>query len=314
MNNSLQLLTTKNLDGIYLDCYVEQGQEHSGDFWATREQIGLLLGYANPRISIANIHNRNKNRLDKFSAVINLITPSGTQATTVYNFKGLLEICRYSNQPFANQVIDKLWEIADEIRRTGMYLTDKAANAYLHNPALFEAMAQRCSVLERKVLAMEQKLNQQYPIFVLGETVLGQTGAISFQEGAHFLSQHGIPMGQNRLYKYCRDRKLLCSRKGRQWNKPTQKAMDAGLFNLQVYGGFNTITLITPEGLKFLTDELITREYPLLAMMNGQDTHKKAFHGSKQTIHDNRFCVDEGKTLGYGVYFTDDNDVAEHYR
>ena len=39
----------------------------------------------------------------------------------VYNFKGLLEICRYSNQPKANAVMDFLWNIADEIRRTGNY-------------------------------------------------------------------------------------------------------------------------------------------------------------------------------------------------
>ena len=40
---------------------------------------------------------------------------------------GLLEICRYSNQPIANAVIDKLWEIADEIRRTGSYTVKMTA-------------------------------------------------------------------------------------------------------------------------------------------------------------------------------------------
>ena len=44
-----------------------------------------------------------------------------TREVIMYNFKGLLEICRYSNQPVANQVIDVLWDIADEIRRTGSY-------------------------------------------------------------------------------------------------------------------------------------------------------------------------------------------------
>ena len=121
MTNALQLYTTKTYNGLELDCYVDASHEETGDFWATREQIGRLLGYAEPRISIANIHNRNKERLDKFSAVINLITPSGTQPTTLYSFKGLLEICRYSNQPKANDIMDWLWEIADEIRRTGSY-------------------------------------------------------------------------------------------------------------------------------------------------------------------------------------------------
>ena len=72
-------------------------------------------------------------------------------------------------------------------------------------------------------------------------------------------------MGQNRLFKYCRDEKLLCRRRGRQWNKPTQKAIDKGLFNVEISGGFNTVTLITPAGMKYLTDELIAKHYPLLS-------------------------------------------------
>ena len=44
-----------------------------------------------------------------------------TREMTVYSFKGLLEVCRYSNQPKANDVMDFLWNVADEIRRTGSY-------------------------------------------------------------------------------------------------------------------------------------------------------------------------------------------------
>lgn len=125
MTNALQLYTTKTYNGIEFDCYVESGQQDTGEFWATREQIGQLLGYENPRLSVANIHNRNKERLDKFSRVIKLITHEETRDVmrdiTVYSFKGLLEICRYSNQPKADAIMDWLWEIADEIRRTGSY-------------------------------------------------------------------------------------------------------------------------------------------------------------------------------------------------
>ena len=121
MTSELQLYTTKTYNGIEFDCYVEAGQQSAGDFWATRTQIGQLLGYEYPREAIGKIHERNKERLDKFSAVVKLTTPSGVQQTTVYSFKGLLEICRYSNQPKADAIMDWLWEIADEIRRTGSY-------------------------------------------------------------------------------------------------------------------------------------------------------------------------------------------------
>ena len=104
MTDVLQLYTTKTYNGIAFDCYIEPNQ--TDDFWATREQIGQLLGYKNPRVSIANIHNRNKERLDKFSRVIKLITHEETREVTrevtLYDFKGLLEICRYSNQPKAD--------------------------------------------------------------------------------------------------------------------------------------------------------------------------------------------------------------------
>ena len=121
----MQLLTTKHFNGYALDCYIEPEQEDRGDFWATREQIGRLLEYENPEISVANIHNRHSERLDKFSTLIKLIRVEGgrevSREVTVYSFKGLLEICRYSNQPKADAVMDWLWDVADEIRRTGAY-------------------------------------------------------------------------------------------------------------------------------------------------------------------------------------------------
>ncbi len=128
--NELVLVKQTDLNGIVLDCYVEPEQKDRGDFWATREQIGRLLGYKNAEISVANIHNRNKERLDKFSTLTKLIrVESGRvveREVTIYNFKGLLEICRYSHKPKANAVMDWLWSVADEIRRTGSYTLRKS--------------------------------------------------------------------------------------------------------------------------------------------------------------------------------------------
>ena len=144
----MQLLTTKHFNGYALDCYVEPEPEHTGDFWATREQIGMLLEYENPEISIANIHNRHTERLDKFSTLIKLIRVEGgrdvSREVTVYSFKGLLEICRYSQQSKADAVMDWLWEVADEIRRTGNYSVGQETAS----PALCEDLKAVQLVLE----------------------------------------------------------------------------------------------------------------------------------------------------------------------
>lgn len=106
--NKLVLIKSADFNGIALDCYVEPQQEDKGNFLATPK-----------------IHNRYKDRLNKFSTVVNLSTVEGgreiEREVTVYSFKGLLEICRYSRKPKADAVMDWLFEIADEIRRTGSY-------------------------------------------------------------------------------------------------------------------------------------------------------------------------------------------------
>lgn len=140
----LQLLTTKTFNGCVLDCYVEPAQTDKGDFWATREQIGQLLGYVQPEVAITKIHDRHAERMDKFSTITKLVRVEGGREVTrevfVYNFKGLLEICRYSNQPTADAVMDVLWEIADEIRRTGSYSAKKKlpANSFKAAEALID--------------------------------------------------------------------------------------------------------------------------------------------------------------------------------
>lgn len=136
MESNLQLVTSKQFNGIILDCYQEEGKIDPTEFYATREQIGLALGYEYPNDSIRKIHDRNKERLDKFSTSVKLTGVEGdrtvTREVTVYSFKGLLEICRYSQQPNANAVIDVLWEIADEIRRNGSYMLQKKDDDTAH--------------------------------------------------------------------------------------------------------------------------------------------------------------------------------------
>ena len=251
MEGKFELATMRDFNGLTLNCYREEGQEASGEFWVTREQIGQLLEYKNPRKAIKVIHLRNQERLDKFSRWVQIESPQGgKQTATVYNFKELLEICRYSTRPNAHKAIDFLWDVADEIRRTGMYITSQALRR-----------------LEERVASMEREIATMYPLKLLGEIVLARPESITFQSAAQFLRQHGIETGQNRLYEYCRKHKLLCSRRGQQWNKPTQKSIEQGLFNLEIRNGFKAMTMVTPQGLQHLAENLTAEEYPLLMAM-----------------------------------------------
>ena len=218
------------------------------------KDVAEALGYSNTRDALIEHVDEEDRRvlLKSENATLGLDIPN--RGLTVINESGVYSLIFGSKLPSAREF--KHWvtsEVLPSIRQSGMYVSPE--------------LLTRCEELERKVASMEAKLNERYTLSVLGETVMAQAGAISFQEGAGFLTQHGIEIGQNRLYKYCRDNKLLCSRKGRQWNKPTQQAMEAGLFNLEVSGGFRTVTLITPRGLSHLLKMLLREEYPLIVMM-----------------------------------------------
>ena len=271
MGSELQLLTTREFNGHKLDCYVEPEQEDKGAFWATREQIGQLLGYSNPHRAISDIHRLNKERLDKFSTIREIRKVEGSRMVTrkvqVYNFKGLLEICRYSNQPNANAVIDVLWDIADEIRRTGMYMTDRTLETLKHDPEAFKMLLERYADERNKTRRLRKQIDDERAFTMLGRVVLALPGSMTFKDAADLLAEHGIEIGQNRLFKKCREKKLLCSRKGRQWNKPSKTALDKGLLGTELSGGFNVITVVTPKGLSYLTEMLAEEKYPLLMLM-----------------------------------------------
>ena len=97
------------------------------DFWAnanddylvTREQIGRALGYSNPTNAIKNIHLKHKDRLDKFSTQLTLGYIEGDRYVEreriLYNRKGIMEICRWSRQPLANDFMDWCWDIMDKL-------------------------------------------------------------------------------------------------------------------------------------------------------------------------------------------------------
>lgn len=109
----LSLVKSENFGAVQCDFW----KNESNDYFMTRDQIGTALGYTDPRIAITKIHNRNRDRLDKFSVVTKLVSTDGkTYSTTVYSSKGVYEICRFSRQPKADAFMDWVWNIIDNLR------------------------------------------------------------------------------------------------------------------------------------------------------------------------------------------------------
>ena len=62
--------------------------QKDGRYWMTAEQLGVALGYREPRKSMNNLLNRNRKEFEPFIAVIKLVTPGGMQEVTIYDTDG----------------------------------------------------------------------------------------------------------------------------------------------------------------------------------------------------------------------------------
>lgn len=95
---TMQNKTTQiaEFNGIKMDIIKQKD-----DFYLTADQIGDALEYSDPRISINNIYNRNKELLDEYSTVIKLMTQGQKRNIRVFNEEGAMIIAMKSNKPKA---------------------------------------------------------------------------------------------------------------------------------------------------------------------------------------------------------------------
>lgn len=114
--NTLKLVTIENfMDAIPCDFWNDANDE----YFITREQIGRALGYSNPANAIKNIHLKHKERLDKFSTWLTLGYVEGgryvERERILYSRKGIMEICRWSRQPVADEFMDWCYDVIENL-------------------------------------------------------------------------------------------------------------------------------------------------------------------------------------------------------
>lgn len=161
---NLSLAVKEMFEGNEMDIYTNE----NNDVFMTREQIGQALEYSNPRKAIGNIHERNKERLDKFSSTLNLRTEAGIRETVIYNEKGIYEILRYSKQPKADAFYDWVYNLLSKLRKSE-YQVIKPNTEYDKiqiQKQRAEAMLLNARTRQAKLILDMQKNNTLSPVAV----------------------------------------------------------------------------------------------------------------------------------------------------
>lgn len=187
------------------------------------------LRYSNGRDALIN-HVEDDDR-----GVANCDTLGGKQDLTVINESGLYSLILGSKLPTAKKF--KHWVTSDvlpQIRQTGGYIPSGKSDTDDDIMAKALLIAQRKIQLKDKAIAnKERQIAEQKPKVIFADAVSVSNSAILIGELAKILRQNGIDIGQNRLFKRLRQDGYLISRKGTDYNMPTQKAMDLGLFKIK---------------------------------------------------------------------------------
>lgn len=107
--------------------------------------------------------------------------------------------------------------------------------AHQMQPTLTEEQIvhQALAITSRKVKELEAKVAEDAPKVLFADSVSTSSTAILVRELAVILRGNGVRTGEKRLYETLREDGFLIRREGTDYNMPTQKSMELGLFRVK---------------------------------------------------------------------------------
>ncbi len=139
----------------------------------------------------------------------------------------------------SNEVAEKFqdWlaiEVIPSIRQNGGYIetNENDDDASIMAKALLIAN-KTIENNKRKIVEQQLIIDTQKPKVLFAEAVQASHTSILIGEFAKILKQNGVDVGQKRLFEWLRDNGYLIKRKGSDYNSPTQKSMELGLFEIK---------------------------------------------------------------------------------
>ena len=237
--------------------------------WFVAKDVCEVLGISKYRDALSKLDTdeRGSEKLD---------TLGGKQSIAIVSESGLYNLIFRSYKPEARKF--RKWvtsEVLPDIRKHGMYLSDKAMEAWKNDPQIFDRMLEMYEAEREANNKLREEADKERPFAVLGHAVYALSGSITVKDFMDFMAQKGIPIGQNIGYKWLRENNFVCCRKGRQYNKPTKKSIEQGLLNVQVSGsGFHSITMVTPKGALHFSNKLFEEYMPLVFLMEKAETEE----------------------------------------
>jgi len=169
-------------------------------------------------------------------------------------------------------LVDTYFEVQETKRLTGSELM---AAALLEAHAVLEQK-------EKRITTLEQQAEQDKPKVLFADSVATAKNSILIGELAKILRQNGVETGQQRLFEWMRENGFLIKRKGSDYNMPTQRAMNMGLFEVKEtaiphadgHVSISKTPKVTGKGQIYFVHKLMGAEPLLPSLENEKECHQ----------------------------------------
>ena len=217
--------------------------DENGEPWFVGKDVAEVLKYKRTADAL-KVHVDEEDK-----GVGEIQTPGGKQRMTIINESGLYSLIFSSKMEKAKEF--KRWvtsEVLPAIRRDGGYISVNKGDT--EDDILARAMIianKRIESLKLESKKKDQIIDEQKPKVLFANTVATSKDSVLVGGLAKILKQNGVDIGANRLFEWLRQEGFLCKSKGENWNAPTQRSMEQGLFEIKVR------TINNPDGSTKIT-------------------------------------------------------------
>jgi len=147
--------------------------------------------------------------------------------------------------------IEKDWNSPEKIMARALKIADR-----------------QISVLRLENSELVHKIEADKPKTIFADAVATSKTSILVGEMAKILKQNGVDTGQNRFFEWLRSNSYLIVRNGTDYNMPTQKSMELGLFEIKEtsivhsdgHTSVNKTPKVTGKGQQYFVNLFLNKE------------------------------------------------------
>lgn len=195
------------------------------------KDVAKILGYALPTKAIQD----HVDKEDQKSEIVNksqfFQNGTGFMSVDLITESGVYSLIFSSKLPRAKKF--KRWvtsEVLPAIRKHGAYMTDEKAFDVVNNKDGLASLLQQAA---DQLRAKDIQIEEMKPKALFADSVATSKSTVLIGELAKILRGNGVDIGATRLFRWMREHGYLINRKGNDWNMPTQRSMNLGLFKIK---------------------------------------------------------------------------------